>query len=1042
MAGTVGRPVAESLGHDPSPIGIVTVDQDEPTNSRMLAFLFTDVEGSTRLWERYPDGMRASLARHDAILRHAVQGADGAVVKMTGDGVMAVFDTARNAVTACLTAQIALQGESWGETGPLRVRMGLHVGEASGDGSDYHGQAVNRAARIMAAGHGGQALLSNPTAALVMDRLPEGASLRDLGEHRLRDLSRPERVFQLLHPELPVRFPPLTTMGERVRTLPEEPSVFVGRTAEQLRIGRYLEDKAVRLLTLTGPGGIGKTRLALHAARDAQDHFSAGAVFIDLSAARDSTTLLTTINRELGFPDASEDAQLAELTEQIGHQQLLTVMDNFEQVTSASPILARLLKDCPELKLLVTSREALHVSGERLFAVPPMGLPEATLKVATAERVEGFEAVRLFVERARAVRPDFRVTDDNAATVAEICRRLEGLPLAIELATARLRVFSLEALLDRLGSRLSILGSGTRELPERQQTLRATIEWSYQLLTPQEQRLFEVLACFHGADVEAVESVARSIADRVPGIDPIDGLISLVDKSLLRQSDREGEEPRFEMLESVQEYATERLDTDAELASRARSAHAAYYAQWASQRGLKTAGPERSTALRELARELENLRAAWRLSTEGHDLERLEVFMRGLWPLHDANGWYRGLTDLASDVLALLEVLPTTPERTLLAITLRSNQARALTAMQGYTTEVQTAYEGLLGSLKGAEVPQAYPVLRGLASFYMLRNEHAKAADLGRRIVRLGELQDDPLMSADGHLVLGTSRGFGGRLEDSIPDVETSVRMFEANAGREVPFRLGPNPWVVSLTALSLLLWWLGRTDRSLERSQQAAAAARALAHPSTSGYALFHAGLLRLWRGEPAEARALSVQVIEVAEEHELHVWKAVGTALLGASAVALNVGDEGFRWISEGLAQYRDLRTPPVFWPFLLQLKAQACVQGDRIAEGLGAVDEALALAPVMPDLYIVRGDLLLATGAAAAEAAYERALEVAHAWGARTSELRAAIRLYRSARDTDPAVRVDRSRRLRDILETLTEDQGTPDILEARDLLLADA
>ena len=242
----------------------------------------------------------------------------------------------------------------------------------------------------------------------------------------------------------------------------------------------------------------------------------------------------------------------------------------------------------------------------------------------------------------------------------------------------------------------------------------------------------------------------------------------------------------------------------------------------------------------------------------------------------------------------------------------------------------------------------------------------------------------------------------------------------------------------MSLTALSLLLWWQGRTDMSLERSWQAAAEARAMAHPSTSGYALFHAGLLRLWRGEPAEARALAVQVIEVAEEHELHVWKAVGTALLGASAVALSVGDEGFRWISEGLAQYRDLRTPPVFWPFLLQLKARACVLADRTADGLGAIDEALALAPLMPDLYIVRGDLLLASEAAAAEAEYERALEIAGAWGARTSELRAAIRLHRIVRDSDPARRRDRSRRLRDILGTLSEGEETPDILEARILV----
>jgi predicted ATPase/class 3 adenylate cyclase len=1021
----------------------VNGDPTSPATSRTLAFLFTDVEGSTRLWERFPDGMRASLSRHDRILRGAVEGRGGRVVKTTGDGVMAIFGTARDGLVACLAAQVALRDEAWGETGPLRVRMGLHVGEGAGAGEDYHGPAVNRAARIMAAGHGGQVLLSGPTAALAIDQMPAGASLRDLGEHRLKDLARPERVFQLVHADLPEAFPPLATVDVRARSLPPEPSAFVGREAERARVAERLTDEALRLLTLTGPGGIGKTRLALCAARDVEHRFAAGAVFVDLSEARDAAALLTTIARALGLADSSEDAQLGDLVAHVGQQRLLMVLDNFEQVSATAPTLARLLQGCPGLTLLVTSREPLHVRGEHLFVVPPLGLPDPSLKAPTAEQVEGYEAVRLFVERAQAVRPDFRVTDENAAVLADICRRLEGVPLAIELATARLRVFSLDTLRDRLDSRLRALGGGARDLPERQQTLRATIDWSYQLLTPAEQRLLEVTACFQGADAEAVEDVARMLGERLSGIDPIDGLVSLADKSLLRQGDRDGEEPRFEMLESVREYALERLEADPALAREARAAHAAHYARWADDAGAGVGGPRRTRVLARLAVELENLRAAWRWSVAAGDLEGLEALMRGLRPLYDVRGWYRGLTDLLDDMLALLEAMPPSPERSLLAATLRTHQARALTAMQGYTAEVEAAYERLLGSVEGADVTQVYPVLRVLASLHQLRGEHVRTADLARRIIRLAEDPDDPLMRADGHLMLGTSLAFAGRIEDGIPDLEAAIGLFEANPHVAAPEYVGPAPHVTSLTAASLLYWSLGRLDRSLERSERAVALALELQHPSTMGYAIFHSALLRLWRGEPGTARERAVHVIAVAEEHELHIWKAVGTVVLGASAVALGSGDEGLVWITDGLEQYRGLRTPPIFWTFLLGLWADACARTGRTDEGLGAIGEALGLAPRMPELHLVRGDLLRAAGdVAEADVEYELALEAARGWGAPMSELRAAIRRCRTAASSDPVEGDRRRGALRTVLDTFSEGLDAPDLLEAAELLRTDA
>jgi predicted ATPase/class 3 adenylate cyclase len=1015
----------------------VSTDQTVLLSTRTLAFLFTDVEGSTRLWERHPEAMRTALALHDRLLGEAVEAAHGQVVKTTGDGIMAVFETARDGVAACLAAQRALAGASWPQTGPLRVRMGLHVGEGAGDGSDYHGPAVNRAARIMAAGHGGQVLLSGPTAALVMDQLPDGAELRDLGEHLLRDLARPERIYQLDYPAMPEAFAPLSTADVRIGSLPDEPSPFVGREAARAEVVGRLHDPRIRLLTLTGPGGIGKTRLALAAARDASVAFRAGAAFVDLAEARQTGAVLTAIARQLGFKDASEQAQLGELVGRLAPLQLLLILDNVEQVTSAAPTLLQLLQGCPELTLLVTSREPLRVRGEHVFIVPPLGLPPAAPGRASAEQLEQFEAVLLFVERARAVRPDFRVTDDNAVLVSEICRRLEGLPLAIELAAARLRVFSLEVLRERLGSRLRTLGSGPRDVPERQQTLRATIDWSFQLLPKPEQRLFALMACFAGADIEAVESVVAELAASLSEVEPVDGLVSLADKSLLRQAEGDEGTPRFEMLGSVQEYATEQLEGDAELARSARAAHARYFGRWAVRQSERLAGPDRAVALRALGADVENLRAAWRCAVSEHDAPVIEALLAGLGPLYDARGWYRALAELAREALVVVAGLDASPARDALIVSLRSDEARAMSATEGFTNDVQAAFERLLTAIDGAAVPQAYPVLRALAAFYSFRSEPALAAEMGRQLLAVAERTEDPAVQVEGHLFYGTGLSFGGRVGDGIPELEVGVTTWQAHPYELSHSRLGPDPRVSTLTALSLLGWWEGSVDMSLGRSQEALAMAARLEHPSTSGYALHHAALLRLWRDEPDAARELAVRVIEVADEHELLIWGAVGTVVRGASAVALGAVDEGVRWMAEGLERYRGMRTPPVFWPFLLHIHAQACQRAGHLADGLASVQEALAQSPQLADLHLVHGDLLLdARDPVGAEAAYSHALESAHAWGARMPELRAAVRLCRL--EAAAAVLAGRRARLRRVVGSFSEGLTSPDILAARALL----
>ncbi|HUG47293.1 MAG TPA: adenylate/guanylate cyclase domain-containing protein [Candidatus Limnocylindria bacterium] len=371
-------------------------------------FLFADLESSTRLWEEYPQAMPRAIERHDEILRAAVEGARGRVVKTTGDGLMAAFNSAGDAVSAALVAQRGLLGESWPGTAPLRARIGLHSGEAHGRDGDYFGPPVYRAARIMAAGHGGQVLLSELTAELARaGGLPSGADLLDLGEHRLKDLLEPERIFQLAHPQLPSELPPLASLGRRPHNLPVQYSELIGRGDELVGLREQLDSAGVRLLTLTGPGGIGKTRLALAAAAEQMDRFRDGVVFIDLSGTREREQALAAMVRAAGVVGQADVPPLELLRRELSSRQQLLLLDNFEQVMAAADVVAELLRHCPGLKILVTSREALRVRGERLFPVSPLGLPAQDGGTPSAAAIGGHEAVRLFVERAQAARPDF-----------------------------------------------------------------------------------------------------------------------------------------------------------------------------------------------------------------------------------------------------------------------------------------------------------------------------------------------------------------------------------------------------------------------------------------------------------------------------------------------------------------------------------------------------------------------------------------------------------------------------------------------------------
>ncbi len=611
----------------------------QPLPIGTLTFLFTDLESSTRLWEQHPEAMKVALKRHDAQLRQAIESHAGMVVKTTGDGCMAVFLTAQQALRAALAAQQVIETDPWLEIAPqtLRVRMALHTGEAQTREGDYFGPAVNRAARLMASGHGGQVLLSEVTAGLSREQLPADVTLRDLGEHHLKDLSSPEHIFQLQIPDLPAEFPALKTLDAFPNNLPAQLTSFVGRQRE---LADMIEKLAsTRLLTLIGPGGTGKTRLSVQLGSEVLSKYPDGVWLVELAPVSDPNLVLQSVAVVLNLRERPGITLPELVISFLQAKRSLLILDNCEHLIEACARLAdNLLRNCPHLKIIASSREALGTAGESAFPLPSLRLPtlpgesrylpasSAPVQAADLESIRQSEAVQLFVERASSVQPHFALTAQNAAAVAQVCRRLDGIPLAIELAAVRVRLLAPEQIAARLDDRFRLLTGGSRAAMPRQQTLQALIDWSYDLLSREEQGLFRRLAVLAGSwTLEAAEAIC-------PDMDLLELLAALVNKSLVATEDVQDRSMRYRLLETMRQYGQERL-LEAGETSEARDRHLSYYLDFVEAGERDYFGPREIQHFNSLDLEQDNFRAAlqWGLESDPESALRLAGALANFW---------------------------------------------------------------------------------------------------------------------------------------------------------------------------------------------------------------------------------------------------------------------------------------------------------------------------------------------------------------------------------------------------------------------------
>jgi predicted ATPase/class 3 adenylate cyclase len=870
-----------------------------------VTFLFTDLEGSTRLWEEHPEAMRDALARHDEILRDAVEKRRGHVVKTTGDGLHAAFAVAADAVAAATDAQRVLVEEAWALPEPLRVRMGLHTGGAEVRDGDYYGPAVNRAARVSAAAHGGQVVVSHATEELIRDDLPAGAALTDLGEHRLRDLARPERIYQIDAPGLPDDFPPLRSIDAFPSNLPLQLSSFVGREREIANIAKELHE--ARLVTLTGVGGVGKTRLSIQVAAEVLPHYPDGAWLCELAAAADPETLVQVVAATLGVSPRPGLDLAASILEYLRTRELLVVLDNCEHLLDAAGRLSEgILRECSEVRILATSREGLGVEGEHLVALRSLGIPDAG---AGRDAVAGADSARLFLERAHAAQADFDLDDAAADAVAEICRRLDGIPLAIELAAARVVAMHPREIAERLDERFRLLTGGRRTAVERHHTLRATVDWSYSLLAEREQTVFDRLGVFAGSfDTRAAEAVTSG--DRIEEWDVVDALADLVAKSMVT-ADRATGTTRYQLLETLRQYAREQLDEHG-TSDTWRRRHAQHYATFAEEVGPGLRSSDELAWRTRLTLDLDNLRAAVTWSIDRDDPDDVELGLRIVAALATQATLNRTFGVGAWAERAAPKVEQDSPARRCAVL--------GAAASAAYQRGDVTRSEELVREATRNGIP-ADPA--AISSAWVIASMlHAQAGDYERALEVISEAVQT-VDEIDGDLIDRTGMHGSAAYWALMGGDETRARA-EAETALALARRSGsPSALAIGLLTFGFT-WWKDDPDAALRAMEEGTQLVRAGATDANFGGALIASALIHARRDETGPALAFLREGI--AREHDTGDRGVVASTLftvvdvLGAigesEAAGVVVGvvtagcmaDMGFHGDPEGFERGRD--------------------------------------------------------------------------------------------------------------------------------------
>lgn len=860
-------------------------------------FLFTDIEGSTRLWERYPEAMRRALARHDALLRASIEAHGGTIFKTVGDAFCAAFDESAQALEAALAIQQQLRDEPWEEIEPLRVRVALHYGVAERRQGDFFGPPLNRVARLLAAGHGGQILLSRAAYEALKDALPTSVTVVALGTHRLRDLIQPEHLFQVAAPELPTDFPPLRSLEAFAHNLPIQLTSFIGREALMLNLKRLLLPASGvephRLITLTGVGGTGKSRLSLQVAAEVLDAFPDGAWLVELAQLSDPALVPKEVAAMLGVREEGTIPLIKTLVDALRPRKLLLLLDNCEHLIETCAQLAEsILLACPHIHILASSREPLGIAGELPFAVPSLSLP-ASSELPPLEQLAHFEAVRLFVERAAAVEPRFALTEANAPLVTQICQRLDGIPLAIELAAARVRVLSVEQIARRLDDRFRLLTGGSRTALPRQQTLRALIDWSYDMLPPAEAMLLRRLSLFAGGwTLEAAERVC--LGKGLEEYEILDGLTHLVNKSLVVVERGEGE-VRYRLLETIRQYARERL-LEAYEAEPIRDRHLGFFLHWAEQAEAELWHADQRLWLDRLEAEHDNLAAAleWSLVTEGGVQAglRLAVALGQFWSVRgywtEGSEWVRRL--LSADG-AGAPTVARAKALNLAGATARSQgnmgvaeewfkQSLALSQAIGYEQGVAQALGDLGAALtRGNDTATTWELMQeGLERFRALGDKRGMIVALGRMGFHL-TFSDQPA-SARPYLDenLRLCREFGhhlgmagtlvalGRLEAALGHDELAHQhLTEALAiFRENDDRPGVLSAIYTLANVTMEVIGF---DASLALYEEGLTLARRLGNRAATMNGLNAMGEMARQRNDPVAACALYEEALQIAQ-------------------------------------------------------------------------------------------------------------------------------------------------------------------------------